>query len=45
MIEFHCNDVIIGQIFLITPQLVTNLLMGMDFCVNSVLAVEFPAER
>jgi len=45
MIEFNCNDVIIDQIFLISPQLVTNLLMGMDFCVNSVLVIDFPAER
>ena len=44
MIEFHCNDVIIDQIFLITPQLVTNMLMGMDFCVNSVLVIDFAAE-
>jgi hypothetical protein len=45
VIEFHCNDVIIDQIFLITPQLVTNLLMGMDFCVYSILVIDFPAER
>jgi hypothetical protein len=45
MSEFHCNDVIIDQIFLITPQLVTNLLTGMEFCVKNVLVIDFPAER
>jgi hypothetical protein len=45
MIEFHCNDVKTDQILLITPQLVKNLLMGMNACVNSVLVIDFPAER
>jgi len=41
IIELDCSGVIIDQFFLSIPQPVTNLLLGMDFCVHDSLFFDF----
>jgi hypothetical protein len=36
------HDVSIDQILLISSQLVTPLILGMDFCVENQIVIEFP---
>jgi hypothetical protein len=34
-VELQINNVLLDQIILISPELVTPLLLGMDFCVDN----------
>jgi hypothetical protein len=41
-VHLQINNVSLDQIILILPQLVTPLLLGMDFCVDNHVVIDFP---
>jgi hypothetical protein len=40
--QLQINNVSLDQIILILPQLVTPLLLGMDFCIDNRVVIDFP---
>ena len=44
LIQLRIRNISVDQIILISPQLVTPLLLGMDFCVDNRIVIDFPKE-
>jgi hypothetical protein len=42
LVKLQINNVSLDQIILISPQLVTPLLLGMDFCMDNHVVIDFP---
>ena len=42
LIQLQINKVLLDQIFLISPHLFTSLLLGMDFCIDYHVVIDFP---
>jgi len=42
LVELQINNVSLDQIILISPQLVTPLLLGMDVCMDNHVVIDFP---
>ena len=42
LVKLKVNNVSLDQIILIAPQLVTPLLLGMDFCIDNNVVINFP---
>jgi len=42
MLTLKFGEVCVGQIFLIAPRLMTQVLIGVDFCVASKVTISFP---
>jgi len=42
LVKLQINNVSLDQIILISPQLVTPLLLGMDFCMDNHVVIYFP---
>ena len=42
LVKLQINNVSLDQIILISPQLVTLLLLGMDLCVDNHVVIDFP---
>ena len=40
--KLQINNISLDQIILISPQLVTHLLLGMDFCMDNHVVIDFP---
>jgi len=40
--QLQINNVSLDQIILISPQLITPLLLGMDFCMDNNVVIDFP---
>jgi len=41
-VKLQINNVSLDQIILISPKLVTPLLLGMDFCMDNHVVIDFP---
>ena len=42
LVKLQINNVSLDQIILISPQLVTSLLLGMDLCMDNHVVFDFP---
>jgi hypothetical protein len=42
LVKLQINNISLEQIILISPQLVTPLLLGMDFCVDNHVVIDVP---
>ena len=42
LVKLQIINVSLDQIILISPQLVTSLLLGMDFCMDNHVVIDFP---
>jgi hypothetical protein len=44
MMPIRINDIVVDHIFLISPQLLTQALLGMDFCQMNNVIINFPEQ-
>jgi hypothetical protein len=42
LIELNCSGILIDQVFLISSQLVTDILLGTDHCISNQVIIKFP---
>jgi predicted aspartyl protease len=45
LVKLKINNFSLDQIILISPQLVTPLLLGMDFCMDNHVVIDFPKKK
>jgi hypothetical protein len=45
LIEFNCSGILIDQVFLISSQLVSDILLGMDYCISNQAIIDFPRRK
>jgi hypothetical protein len=45
LVKLQINNISLDQIILILPQLVTPLLLGMDFCMDNHVVIDFPKKK
>lgn len=44
LVQIQINNVSFDQIILISPQMAKPLLLGMDFCMDNNVVIDFPKE-
>ena len=42
LVKLQINNISLDKIILISPQMVTPLLLGMDFCMDNHVVISFP---
>jgi len=42
LVKLQINNISLDQIILISPQLVKTLLLGMEFCMDNHVVIDFP---
>jgi hypothetical protein len=45
LVKLQINNFSLDKIILISPQLVTPLLLGMDFCMDNHVVIDFPKKN
>ena len=45
LIELNCSGILSDQVFLISAQLVTDILLGMDYCISNQVIIDFPRRK
>ena len=42
--QIRIDNIMVGHIFLISPQLLTQALLGVDFCRTNIIIINFPEQ-